>query len=219
MPKLSSSMGKKRLCARLLLRAGGSFNPNKMSPNAYLAFNDAGLLCGYQGEAEHEEPVFVWTYSEFEEYIDEAITPSMYNYMSSYVEQHMTKEELYEIQGGDYATGALEGDAVDAYFEVPIIERIRMHEQELVNLRAAKRTAEAKESAAIDAMLEENKPFHDSSPIAYEYAEFMRGLIAKNRAAIDRLENEIHEEEQWSGGHEEGASDMETDENYDPMET
>jgi 3'-phosphoadenosine 5'-phosphosulfate sulfotransferase (PAPS reductase)/FAD synthetase len=190
-----------------------------MSPNAYLAFNDAGLLCGYQGEAEHEEPVFTWTYAEFEEYIDEAITPSMYNYMSSYVDQQMTKEELYEIQGGDYCTGALEAEAVDAYFDLPLIDRIRMHEQELVNLRASKRTAEAKESAAIDAMLDEDKPFDETSPIAHEYAEFMRGLIAKNRAAIDRLERELHEEEQWRGGHEGGASDLETDENYDPMET
>ena len=216
---MSSSTGKKRLCARLLQGSEGLVSANRMSPNAYLAFNDAGLLCGYQGEYEGEEPVFVWTYSEFEEYLTEAITPSMYNYMSSYVDQHMTKEELYEIQGGDYCTGDLEAAAVDAYFDVPLIERMRMHEQELVNLRAAKRTAEAKESAAIDAMLEENKPFDDNSPIALEYAEFMRSLIAKNRAAIDRLENEIHEEEQWSGGHEEGASDMETDENYDPMET
>ena len=207
------------MCVRLLQGKEEHVDANRMSPNAYLAFNDAGLLCGYQGEAEHEEPVYVWTYGDFEDYIDEAITPSMYNYMSSYVDQQMTKEELYEIQGGDYCTGALEAEAVDAYFDLPLIERMRLHEQELVNLRAAKRTAEVKESAAIDAMLEENKPFSDDSPIAREYAEFMRGLISKNRAAIDRLENEIHEEEQWRGGHEEGASDMETDENYDPMET
>jgi hypothetical protein len=86
-----------------------------------------------------------------------------------------------------------------------------------VNLRASKRRAEAKESAAIDAMLTENKPFDDSSPIDQEYNDFMRSIIEKNRAKADRLENEIHEEEQWRGGHEEGASDLETDERYDPM--
>jgi hypothetical protein len=190
-----------------------------MSPNSYLAFNDAGILCGYQGEYEGEDPVFIWTYSTFEEYLNECITPSMYNYMSSYVEQHMTKEELYEIQGDAYCTGDLEGSAVDAYFDLPLNERICMHEQELVNLRAARRTAEAKESAAIDAMLEENKPFDDTCPIAHEYAEFMRGIITKNRAEINRLDTEIYEEEQWRGGHEDGASDLETDENYDLMET
>jgi len=151
-----------------------------MSPNAYIAFNKDGILCGYPGEAEREEPCFTWTYAEFEQYLNEYITPSMYHFMASYVEENMTKDELWEIQGGDYCPGDLE-------------------------------------SAAIDAMLEENRPFDDSSPIAHEYAEFMRGLIAKNRKAISRLEREIHEEEQWIGGHEEGASDMEQ-ENYDPME-
>ena len=216
-----------------------------MSPNSYLAFNDQGLLCGYQGEAIHEEPCFTWTYAEFEEYLNESITPSMYHYMASYVRSEISKEELYEIQGGDYCTGRLEEEAVDAYFDLPINDRITMHEQELVNLRAAqrsaeakesaaidayfdlpindritmheqelvnlraaKRSAEAKESAAIDAMLTENKPFDDSSPIALEYSVFMRGLIIKNRAKVDRLEREIHEEEQWRGGHEEGAEDM-----------
>ena len=179
-----------------------------MSPNSYLAFNDAGLLCGYQGEYEGEEPVFTWTYAEFEEYLNESITPSMYHYMASYVRNEISKEELYEIQGGDYCTGRLEEEAIDAYFDLPINDRITMHEQELVNLRAAKRSAEAKESAAIDAMLTENKPFDDSSPIDQEYSDFMRSIIDKNRAKADRLEREIHEEEQWRGGHEEGAEDM-----------
>jgi hypothetical protein len=189
-----------------------------MSPNSSLGWNDAGLLCGYQGEYEGEEPVFVWTYSTFEEFLDEAITPSMYHSMASYVEEHMTKEELYDIQGGDYCTGDLEAAAVDAYFARPINERITMHEQELVNLRADLRRADAKESAAIDAMLEENKPFDHTSPIDTEYCEFMRGVIAKNRAKIDRLQNEIHEEEQWYGGHEEGAEDDTHLNPYDPMD-
>ena len=189
-----------------------------MSPNSYLAFNDAGLLCGYQGEYEGEEPVFTWTYATFEEFLNESITPSMYNYMSSHVDQEMTKEELYEIQGGDYCTGDLEAEAVDAYFSLPIRERIHLHEQELVNLRAAKRLAEARESAAIDAMLEEHRPFDDTSPIALDYAKCMRGIIAKERKAIDRLESEIYEEEQWRGGHEEGAEDDAHLNPYDPME-
>ena len=179
-----------------------------MSPNSSVCFNSKGLLCGYQGEYEEEEPCFTWTYAEFEEYLNESITPSMYNFMANYVRNEISKEELYEIQGGDYCTGRLEEEAIDAYFDLPINDRITMHEQELVNLRAAKRSAEAKESAAIDAMLTENKPFDDSSPIALEYSVFMRGLIIKNRAKVDRLEREIHEEEQWRGGHEEGAEDM-----------
>jgi len=189
-----------------------------MSPNSSLGWNEARLLCGYQGDYEGEEPVFVWTYSAFEEFLDESITPSMYHSMAGYVAEYITKEELYEIQGGDYCTGDLEAAAVDAYFALHINERITMHEQQLVNMRAELRRAEARESAAIDAMLEENKPFDHTSPISAEYGEFMRGIIEKSRAAIDRLQNEIHEEEQWRGGHEEGAEDDAHLNPYDPME-
>lgn len=189
-----------------------------MSPNAYLHWNDQNLLCGYQGEAEHEEPSFVWTYSVFEELVGESITPSMYYYMAGFVHNEISKEDLYDIQGGDYCPGNLEAIAADAYFDQPLNDRIEQHEQMLVNLKATKRRAEAKESAAIDAMLEENKPFDDNSPIAIEYAEFMRGIIEKNRKAIDRLETEIHEEEQWRGGHEEGAEDDLNAPRYDSMD-
>jgi hypothetical protein len=189
-----------------------------MSPNSYISWNGAGLLCGYPGEAEHEEPSFIWTYSTFEDLLSESITPSMYHYMAGYVRNNFTKDDLWEIAGEDYYPGDLEAAAVDAYFDLPINVRIEMHEQELVNLRADKRRAEAKESAAIDAMLEENKPFDDSNPIATEYADFMRSIIEKNRAASVRLEREIYEEEQWRGGHEEGESDMDTEERYDHME-
>lgn len=187
-----------------------------MSPNSYISWNAQGLLCGYAGEAEHEEPVFVWTYSTFEDYLNESVTPSMYHYMAGYVKNNFSKDDLWEIAGEDYSAGYLEAAAIDAYFDLPINTRITMHEQELVGLRASKRRAEAKESAAIDAMLEENKPFDDTSPIAHDYANFMRSVIEKSRAKAERLENEIHEEEQWRGGHED--SDTETDERYDPTE-
>jgi hypothetical protein len=180
-----------------------------MSPNSHICFNNDGLLCGYQGEYEGEEPVFTWTYSDFEEFLNESITPSMYHFMANYVYIKFTKDDLWEIQGGEYCTGDLEAAAVDEYFDTPLSDRIRMHEQELVNLRAAKRTAEDKESAAIDAMLSENKPFDHTSPIDQEYCDFMRAIIAKNHAAAVRLENELLEEGQWRGGHEAGESDTE----------
>jgi len=185
-----------------------------MSPNAYVAFNDAGLLCGYQGEEEHEKPVFKWTYSTFERHLNECVTPSMYHLMAGYVHNNLTKDDLWNIQSDDYCDGHLEADAVDAYFELPIKVRISMHEQELVNMRVARRAAEAKESAAIDAMLEENKPFDDTSPISHEYAEFMRSLIAKARREIEKWDVDIHEEEQWRAEPE----DDNCNSIYDPMD-
>jgi hypothetical protein len=178
-----------------------------MSPNSYIQFGNDGLLRGYLGEEENEEPCFTWTYSVFEELINECISPSMYHYMAGHVADNFTKDHLWEIAGGDYWPGQLEADAVDAYFDEPLIERMIMHEQELTNLKAAKLRAEEKESAAIDAMLEENKPFDNTSPINKEYSDFMRKIIERERKKIEDLERRIHEEEQWRGGHEEGAED------------
>jgi hypothetical protein len=184
-----------------------SVNSNKMSPNAYVSFTD-GLLCGYPGEDEVELPVYTWTYSEFEEYLNESITPSMYRFMAEYVHDNISKEDLYQIQRDDYYPGDLNEEAVNAYFELPINQRIALHNQMLSDLKKKKKLAEAKEMAAIDALLEDQNPFGNDSPINHEYTEFMNGLVVKNRTKVDRLETQIHEEEQWRGGHEEGAEDF-----------
>jgi len=177
-----------------------------MSPNTYVCFTD-GLLCGYPGEDDVELSVYTWTYAEFEEHLNESITPSMYRFMAEYVRDNLSKEDLYEIQRDDYYPGDLNEEAVNAYFDLPINQRIALHKQMLGDLRNKKKLAEAKETAAIDALLEDQSPFGNDSPINHEYTEFMNGLVMKNRTKVERLENEIHEEEQWRGGHEEGAED------------
>jgi len=178
-----------------------------MSPNAYVSFTN-GLLCGYPGEEEVESPVFTWTYADFEQHTGESITPSMYRFMTEYVNENISKDDLYEIQGGDYCPGDLEEEAVNAYFDMPINRRIALHEQVLTELRNDKAIAEAKEAAAIDALLDDTTPFGTDSPINHEYIVFINGLVIENRKKADRLENEIHEEEQWRGGHEEGAENF-----------
>ena len=178
------------------------------------AYNDHGILCGFTDGGQLS---FTWSYSVFERFLTEYITPSMYHSMCSYVQEKFTSDDYHILNLGEYAPGQLEADAVDDYFALWIGDRITMHEQELVNLRASQREAKAKESAAIDAMLEENKPFDSTSPINTEYCEFMRGLIVKNRAEIDRLEKEILEEMEWTGGHEDGVYEG-SNPYFDPMD-
>ena len=180
---------------------------NKMSPNAYVRFNDRGLLCGYPGEEEVEFPVFTWTYGDFEQHTGESITPSMYRFMTEYVHDNLTKEDLYAM-GDDYCPDDLNEEAVNAYFDLPTNQKIALHEQMLTELRNEKAIAEAKEAAAIDALLDDTTPFGNDSPINHEYVEFINGLVIENRTKAERLENEIHEEEQWRGGHEEGAENF-----------
>lgn len=168
-------------------------------------FNNHGLLCGYPGEEESELAAFTWTYDDFEQHLGESITPSMYRFMAEYVKENITKEELYEIHAENYCPGDIEEDAVKAYFDMPINRKIALHNQMLDDLQYERDEALAKEVAAIDALLDENNPFGEDSPISHEYADFLRRLITENRKKADRLEGEIHEEEQWRGGHEEGA--------------
>ena len=178
-----------------------------MSPNAHLNLNARGLLCGYPGEEDGESAVFTWTYSDFEEYVGESITLSMYRFMAEYVRENISKHDLYAIQGEDYSPGDVEEEAVNAYFDLPINKRIALHQQMLDELQNKKAIAEAKEMAAIDALLDEEVPFGTDSPINDEYIAFMNGLVVSNRKKVNNLEKQIHEEEQWRGGHEEGAED------------
>jgi hypothetical protein len=150
--------------------------------------NASGLLCNAS---------FVWTYSVFEEHMREAITPSMYRYMAGYVRER--------LEGGKYGKyGRLEEEAVDAYFEIPINERIRMHTSELKQLRARLDTADEKVANATD-FLNKNGPFDPNCAISVEVSEFMRGIALKYSDEMVRLQDEIHEEKQWRGGHEYGA--------------
>lgn len=89
---------------------------------------------------------FTWTYSVFEEFLNESITPSMYKWMADYVESSI---DWTTFQPLGYRPGPLESDAVDAYFEVPIIERINMHERMMRNLTTRLRY-EAHDHKAVD---------------------------------------------------------------------
>ena len=191
-----------------------------MSPNSFLQWNsETGLLEGFDGES--VVPVQTLTYSDFEDFTGESITPSMYHWFTSYIITNHTKDDLRDIECGDGLSEDLLSEAVDAYFEEPINDRIELHEQTLANIRTAHALADAKETAAMNWILEDDLPFDPTSPIYSETCDFVRGLVEKYRVKRERLAREIDEEEQWRGGHEAGASDDDTDivmEDFDPME-
>ena len=77
-----------------------------------MKWNNRGLLVNNQR---------TYTYSDFEKYCCEAITPSMYHFMAAYVMQNWDQPNV-------------EMAAVNAYFNLPVTTRIDMHDQELMNL-------------------------------------------------------------------------------------
>ena len=172
-----------------------------MSPNAYLSRNKTGLLCGYPGEHEVEEPIFVWTYSMFEDINGEAVSPSMYEYFTGHVESNFSKEQLYDIQAYEYCEGDLEEDAVAAYYKVELCDRVAMHARTLEILRGNLVIADSKEVAAMNWIIDnENQPFDPTSPIYGEVVDFVRDLVARNRETRKLIERQVDEEENWTGG-------------------
>ena len=185
-----------------------------MSPNVWVEFDDeTNMLIATDGESEY----YKWTYSEFEEYLNESITPSMYQFMAGHVYENIDKDSLWMIETEDYGGHHDCEMAVNAYFDLPALERQEMHVQMLENLNAELKVTEEKEAASMNWLIDDEKhPFDITSPIYVEVCQYVRGLVEKFKARRERLEREIHEEEQWRGGWEEGASQCGDGPMYDP---
>jgi hypothetical protein len=138
--------------------------------------DDSNLLRAYKDDV----PIFTWTYSVFEKFLNESLTPSMYEWMANYVNDNITRGEVSSIHNNTYKPGVIEEEAVDAYFEVPITDRIAFHEKTLRYLKS--------ELSMARAMMNESLP---DDP---RWEQFKR------------REMELHEEEQWFGGHESSSS-------------
>jgi hypothetical protein len=167
-----------------------------MSPNVYLEFNDDDMLIATDGERTYK----TWTYSDFEEYFGEAITPSMYDFMSEHVYDELDKSARWALEAEEY-DGSFDEDAVNAYIELPWQKRLAMHERKRANHEAELEWCRKKVKAC-----DEMPPFDPISPIYHEYTDFQTELKRKLELKIERLEREIHEEEQWRGGWEDGES-------------
>lgn len=98
---------------------GAAAGPND---NMHLFFsNDDGLLCAYD---DTNKLVFKWTYSVFEEHAHQAIAPSMYIWMTDYIVSHLCGRP----------TDRMNKEAVDAYFRLPLAERVAGHNQLMMML-------------------------------------------------------------------------------------
>ena len=157
------------------------------------------ILCGFVGD----QVVVKFDYSVFENIERGLVTPSMYNWMTSWIQGTISVEQLDAlVQGDQFLFQTYAEDAHRAYHDLPWQERLDLHNQMVNQLEEEKYDAEKKEKAAIDWMLEEDTP----SAIQAEVCDFVRELVVKYRCLGERLENEIHEEAQWEQGGEDGAS-------------
>jgi hypothetical protein len=79
--------------------------------------------------------------------------------------------------------------AVDAYYELPCLERQDMHDQMVANLKQKIKETRAKFEAA-NALPE--LPFDPSSPLYAEVQEFWTKLGSNLAAKLDELDAELH---------------------------
>lgn len=187
-----------------------------MSPNAYTWFNtECRLLCGYPGAGESEEASFVWTYSVFEKYYGEALSPSVYHFCANYIDENISKDDLYEIEAGDYAPGQLEEEAVEAYCDLSWRARTRLHAAALNNLEIE--LAEANTKLLCYANIDLDNPWDPTSPIYTEYRQWIMDATARWTKVAHDVGKELREEEAWRSGAELGESDSEAPQ-YDHME-
>jgi len=134
----------------------------------------------------------------------------MYYWISTYIISHHEIHVVEDVELGSDIMDTLMNSAIDAYFEKPIDYRIRLHEQVLKKLQTTRDIASAKESAAMNWILDDNdESFGPSNPIFKETCEFVRSLVEKYRAKHENLNIKVQDEMQWKGGHELGESDTE----------
>jgi len=152
------------------------------------------MLCGYDGES--NEPTVVWDYSVFEDITGSAVTPSMYEYFSTYIANNISKSQLREIEADDYLFGELEEEAVNAYYAESEETRALNHEKMMRNLKGEHELAESKEHAAMNWLLKEDS-FESENPIYMEVCQYVRKLVYENRENREKLERLIQEEVCW----------------------
>jgi len=94
-----------------------------------LAYNCSGLLCIWEDDC--QEPIFVWTYSVFEDYTGDAVTPSMYKFMAEYVRINFLD---IDYDGISYTPSGVEEDAFVHYYEISLNRRIELHRKQMDDL-------------------------------------------------------------------------------------
>lgn len=139
-----------------------------------------------------------WAHSDFEEHI----TPSMFEYMKNYVYDHATDESIQNNCGWR----DLEEEAVMMYHNLPHQKKTLMHKQMEKNLKKqlkeVRRKLESLKSFDVP-------PFDPSSSIYQEVYDFWNKLEEDLTEQEQVIDQQLHEEELWCGGWEEGASDTE----------
>ena len=157
------------------------------------------IMCGFQGD----QAVVKFDYSVFENIERGLVTPSMYNWMTSWIQGTISVEQLDAlVQGDQFLFNAYTEDAHRAYHDLPWQERLEIHNQTVENLKWELKRVEANERE----IRETPCPFDPVSDIHKEYTEWANAKITEYSNLAMELAGELDEEALWEQGGEDGAS-------------
>ena len=156
------------------------------------------IMCGFQGD----QAVVKFDYSVFENIERGLVTPSMYNWMTAWIQGTISVEQLDALGQGDQSLfQTYAEDAHRAYHNLPLQERLEHHNQTVENLKWELKRVEANERE----IRETRNPF-GSSLIHGDYRRWVSDKVVEYSKLAMEIAAEIDEEEQWGQGGEDGAS-------------
>ena len=153
-----------------------------------LSWTKRGLLRARNGNG---RTVYTWTYSDFERMLPHAITPSMYHFMCSYI---LTNINLNQE---DVVSCGIEARAIDAYFDLPYEDRVKMHNQEMVNLYESSESVKKQMDAVTEAKLTFNYENEILFPISDDVIPKLEKLEKKYTKKYDYFLSEMDIENNW----------------------
>ena len=129
-------------------------------------------------KASSGETLFTWTYPMFEEWTMSAIIPSEYAFMTCYIQNNITSDDLTAIYRGIYNHAHLCSRSVDAWYDLPEEEQSDWHDQTLYQLEDRRAQAQEREEAAMNWIVSDDEDFErDYACIAKDMCDLVRNLI------------------------------------------
>jgi len=157
------------------------------------------ILCGFQGD----QAVVKFDYSVFENIERGLVTPSMYNWMTSWIQGTISVEQLDAlVQGDQFLFQTYAEDAHRAYHDLQWQTRLNLHTEMVAYLDDELKHTEADERELIRI----NNPFDPKSSLRASYDVWHTAEAEALSKLAMQIADELDEESLWEQGGEDGAS-------------
>jgi hypothetical protein len=114
----------------------------------------------------------------FEDWTIGPVIPSAYGFMTGYIQDHITENDLSAIYAGSYNPSPLCSLAVDAWYALPEDDRFDWHSQTIDQIECQRAQAQEREETAMAWIVSDDEVFErDYACIAKDMCDLVRGLI------------------------------------------